>query len=157
MKPVNEKKIQGRYHFSDFPEFQPNLSPKKIFELGSFGGTYWRPIYSTVTRKKYKNIHKKYPKSWWKNVPEENLSSPNYDKKKNKYKVKVGTSLDFWEGKGWIKQHHPYGWMHWYCDFLGKRCADDERQIKRWMQLAGKRSIYAFFSNTNYQKKWHME
>ena len=27
--------------FKDYPEFQPNLTPREIFKLGSFGGTYW--------------------------------------------------------------------------------------------------------------------
>ena len=27
-------------------EFSPNLSPREMFKLGSFGGTYWRPIKS---------------------------------------------------------------------------------------------------------------
>ena len=109
-----------------------------MFKMGSFGGTYWRPIYSSVVNKNLKNIHKKYPRSWWKGIPENLLSSNVYDKRKNKYGVKVGTSLQFWEGKGWITKHHPYGWVHWYCDFYnGKRSKDDERQIKRWKNLAG--------------------
>ena len=154
IKPVKAKKIKGRYHFSDFPDFTPNLSPRDIFKLGSFGGTYWRPIYSTVTKKKYKNIHKKYPKSWWKGIPEEHLSGSKYNKKINKYGVKVGTSLEFWEGKNWITKFNPYGWMHWYCDFfLGKRCADDERQIKRWMKLAGKKGRFMRFLVTQIIKK----
>ena len=41
MKP---KKINGKYKFPDYPEFTPYLSPREIFKLGSFGGTYWRPI-----------------------------------------------------------------------------------------------------------------
>ena len=60
----------GIYIFDDYPEFIPNLSPEEIFRLGSFGGTYWRPIYSTVTNKSYNNMHKKYPKSWWKGLPD---------------------------------------------------------------------------------------
>ena len=40
--------------FPDFPNFKPNLTPVQIFALGSFGGSYWRPIYSSVTNKKYK-------------------------------------------------------------------------------------------------------
>ena len=60
-------------------QFKPNLTPKKMFELGSFGGTYWRPIYSSVTKKKYKNVHKKY--SWFKKIPESKLSNTKYDKK----------------------------------------------------------------------------
>ena len=41
--------------FADYPDFRPNLSPKDMFSMGSFGGTYWRPIYSSVTEKNYKN------------------------------------------------------------------------------------------------------
>ena len=67
----------------------------------------------------------------------------NYNKSINKYKVKVGTTLEFWENKGWITKYNPYGWIHWYCDFyLGKRGADDERQIKRWIRTAGPNSRF---------------
>lgn len=106
------KKVGGRYYFKDYPEFKPNLSPREMFKLGSFGGTYWRPIKSKVVKKDLKNLHKKYPKSWWKGIPENHLTLPfdKYDKTINKYGVKVGTTLGFWEGKGWIKKHHPYGW-----------------------------------------------
>jgi hypothetical protein len=126
--------------FKDYPDFRPNLNPREIFKLGSFGGTYWRPIYSTITNKKYKKMHKKYPKGWWNLIPEDHLSRNwnEYDKNINNYKVKVGTTLEFWEENEWITKYHPYGWIHWYCDFyLGKRGADDERQIKRWLKLAG--------------------
>ena len=143
-----------RIHFKDYPDFLPNLTPMEMFKLGSFGGTYWRPIYSKVTKKNLKNIHKKYPKSWWKGVPEDHLSSKNYDKKKNKYGVKVGTSLQFWEKKGWINRQHPYGWVHWYCDFYkGKRCDDDDRQVKRWRNLAGGRGRFMRFLVTQIIKK----
>jgi hypothetical protein len=127
-----------RIVFKDFPDFRPNLTPSDMFNLGSFGGSYWRPIYSSITKKKYKNQHKKYPKTWWDKIPNEKLISPICDKNINKYKVKVGTSLQFWESKEWIKKSHPYGWVQWYCDFYnGERCDDDERQIKRWAKLAG--------------------
>ena len=53
------KNKYGEIIFKDFPEFRPNLTPKEIFELGSFGGTYWRPIYSSVTNKNYKNRYTK--------------------------------------------------------------------------------------------------
>ena len=130
----------GDIIFSDYPEFTPNLTPREIFLAGSFGGTYWRPIYSSITNKKYKNVHLKYPKSWLKNIPDKYLSNSwnKYDKSINKYKVKVGTTLEFWENSGWITKYHPYGWIQWYCDFyLGKRCKDDRRQINRWSSLAG--------------------
>jgi len=151
IKPI---KRDGKYYFKDQPEFNPNLSPKDIFSLGSFGGTYWRPIYSSVLHKHLKNIHKKYPEKWWGNIPEENLSSKEYDVTKNKYNVRVGTSLEFWESKGWIKQQHPYGWVEWYCDFfMGKRSIDDDRQISRWKKLAGYKGRFMRFLVTQIIKK----
>ena len=140
--------------FKDYPDFTPNLSPREMFKLGSFGGTYWRPIYSKVTKKHYKNVHHKYPKSWWKGIPEDKLSSSECDILRNKYKVRVGTSLEFWESKDWIKESHPYGWVHWYCDFyMGKRSDDDVRQIQRWKALAGPKGRFMRFLVTQILKK----
>lgn len=139
------RKKNGQIIFADFPEFRPNMSPKEIFRAGSFGGTYWRPIYSSVTGETYQNQHKKYPKTWWRGIPEHHLTNEweNYDKSINTYKVKVGTTLEFWESKDWIDPKHPYGWVQWYCDFYtGKRSHDDERQIKRWKDLAGEKGRF---------------
>ena len=139
------KNKYGEIFFKDHPEFKPNLTPKEVFQLGSFGGTYWRPIYSSVTEKKYKDQHKKYPSDWWKGIPEKDLTKDfdDYDKKINKYKVKVGTTLEFWEEKKWIHKQNPYGWMQWYCDFyMGERGSDDERQIDRWIKTAGPKSRF---------------
>ena len=140
-----KKNEYGEIVFKDYPDFRPNLTPSEVIKMGSFGGTYWRPIYSEVTKKKYKNIHLQYPKSWWKNVPNHWMVNEfeNYDKTVNKYGVQVGTTLEFWESKNWITKYHPYGWFHWYCDFYsGKRCPDDERQIKRWIRTAGPNSRF---------------
>lgn len=151
IKPIRK---DGKIHFKDYPEFQPNLSPRQIFKLGSFGGTYWRPIYSGVTRKKHKNVHHKFPRSWWKGLEEHHLSHKKYDKSKNKYKVKVGTSLKFWEKMKWIHKNNPYGWMHWYCDFYnGKRGKDDRRQIKRWKKLAGEKGRFRLWLISQIKKK----
>ena len=77
-----------------------------------------------------------------------------YDKSINKYGVKVGTTLKFWESKNWIKKIHPYGWVQWYCDFfMGKRSEDDERQIKRWKGVAGERGRFMRFLVTQILKK----
>jgi len=134
----------GEFLFQDHPKFRPNLSPEELFRLGSFGGTYWRPIYSTVTNTNYKNVHKQYPENWFKGLEKKGknwLTLPwnRYDKSVNKYRVQVGSTLEAWEEKAWISEHNPYGWVHWYCDFfLGKRGPDDARQIKRWSGLASK-------------------
>lgn len=139
------KNEDGEIVFKDYPNFRPNLTPKEIFAAGSFGGTYWRPIYSSVTGKKYKNQHKKYPSSWWKGIPENKLTKEwhEYDKTINTYGVQVGTTLEFWEEKHWITKHHPYGWVQWYCDFYnGERGPDDERQISRWLKTAGPKSRF---------------
>jgi hypothetical protein len=128
-------------HFKDHPEFKPNLSPQQVLKMGSFGGTYFRPIYSSVTKKHYKSedVIEEYPKSWFKGIDiEKMVVSPDYDNNINKYKVKCGTGLEDWEGKGWIIKQDPYGWFQWYCRFYrGRRTDDDERQIKRWMGVAG--------------------
>lgn len=153
-KKTKRNKYTKQMNFPDYPDFIPNLTPQEMFELGSFGGTYWRPIYSGVLKKNLKPPIDDYPKSWWKNVPLENLTSTDYDKSKNKYNVKVGTSLKFWESKNWIKEEHPYGWVQWYCDFyMGKRGQDDERQIKRWQALAGPRGRFMRFLVTQILKK----
>lgn len=59
------KKKNGKLYFSDHPEFTPNLTPKQMFKSGVFGGTYWRPIKSSITKKTYKNPHLEFPKIWW--------------------------------------------------------------------------------------------
>lgn len=114
---------------------KPNLTPKQIFQKGAFGGTYWRPIKSGVTKKSYKDQHLEFPKSWWKNIE---VTNPRCNKQLNRYKVKSGTSLKYWEEKGWIKAQDPYGWVQWYCRYYqGRRSKDDDRQIKRWEAIAG--------------------
>ena len=127
--------------FKDYPEFKPNLSPEQILKMGSFGGTYFRPIYSSVTKKHYKSedVIKEYPKSWFKGIDiGEMVTSPKYNKKVNKYKVKCGSDLEDWEKSGWMDKQDPYGWFQWYCRFyMGRRTDDDERQIKRWLALIG--------------------
>lgn len=122
--------------FADHPDFRPNLTPREMFSQGAFGGAYWRPIYSSVTDKNYKNKHKKY--KFLSKIPETLLTCSEYDASKNKYGVHSGTSLEYWEDKGWITKWDPYGWVQWYCEFYsGRRCPDDERQIARWRAFAG--------------------
>jgi len=129
--------------FKDYPMFRPNKTPRQVILEGAFGGTYFRPIYSKINKKNYKDVHKKY--NFFNDINNDLLTLPwkYYDKDINKYKVKVGTTLEFWEYKNWIHPKHPYGWFQWYCDFvIGKRSEDDERQIQRWLQTAGPNSRF---------------
>lgn len=131
--------------FKDYPEFKPNLTPKQIFKLGSFGGSYWRPIYSNILKKEVKNHYKKF--SFLKDIKEELLTGNNKefgDKNINKYKVKAGSSLKEWESKKWISKYDAYGWIEWYCNFFnGRRIKEeDERQIDRWLKTAGPNSRF---------------
>ncbi len=138
-----ERLKSGIITFSDYPEFRPNLTPREIFKLGSFGGTYWRPIYSSITGKHYKNKHKIYPKVWWDGIADDKMTQSIYDKHVNKYGVKTGSTLEEWEENNWIVDSHPYGWVQWYCDFYaGHRHADDTRQIERWKKIAGPRGRF---------------
>ena len=122
-------------------QFKPNKSPKQVFKLGAFGGTYFRPIYSSVTDKKYtpSEAMKGLPKQWFQGLDMKTMvTSSTYDKKVNKYKVKCGSTLEAWESSGWIIPQDPYGWFQWYCRYsTGRRTDDDKRQIGRWLKLAG--------------------
>lgn len=136
MYPKKDK--SGCLIFSGYENFRPNKTPKEIFQEGAFDGTYWRDIHSSLTGKKYINNYKKYP--FLRSIPESKMSRSiiERDISINKYKVHCGSTLEFWEDKGWITKYNLRGWVEWYCDFyLGRRCSDDERQIKRWLALAG--------------------
>lgn len=128
--------------FDDYPDFTPNVTPWEMFELGVFGGTYYRPIHSTVTNTDLKNQHHEFTSlGWWDKISDEYIISMVCNPSINMYGVKAGSSLDAWESKGWIVQQDPYGWVQWYCRFYaGRRSADDERQIDRWNKYTGPKS-----------------
>ena len=68
-----------------------------------------------------------------------NYYCSNYYVNVKKYGIKCGTSLRFWENKGWIHSIDPYNWFQWYFRyFLGRRCVDDERQIDRWKGIVSR-------------------
>ena len=113
MKPPSLKNKNDFYKL-----FKPQLTPKKMLELGVFGGAYFGL-----------NI-KEYPKSWFINAK----ISKNFDANSNRFKVKSGLSKKEWQEKGWIFKQDPLGWFQWYCRFSnGRRIPHmDEIQIKRW-------------------------
>ena len=111
--------------------FKPQLTPRKMLEMGVFGGSY------------FSDKIKEYPKSWFKNAK----LSKTFDVEKNRFKVKAGLSRKEWMDKGWIHKEDPLGWFQWYCRFKKGRHIPhiDEIQIKRWK--AFKRHVAAIKKN----------
>jgi hypothetical protein len=101
------------------PDFKPELTPKKMLELGVFGGKYMT------------DCKDEFPKDWFKNAK---LSPKKSNPDLNYFKVKASKSLKYWQEKGWIYSQDPRGWFQWYCRYyMGRRIPpEDERQIKRW-------------------------
>ena len=79
-----------------------------------------------------------YKQSWkefdhLKDIDQNFYSSDYYDVSVNKYGAKCGTSLRFWENKGWINEVILCGWFQWYFTYwLGRRSKVDEREITGW-------------------------
>jgi len=136
---IPKRNSDGVLIFSDAKEFRPNMTPKEVLQAGSFGGTYFRPIKSSVTGLKYNKMWNELPQNWLEGLNIKRMvSSTNYDEKVNTYKAKCGGSLEMWETSGWIDAIDPYGWFMWYCRFyLGRRSEDDDRQIGRWKNCTG--------------------
>jgi len=113
MKPVKSTEIDYLYKI-----FKPQLSPKKMLELGVFGGSY------------FEGKIKEYPKSWFVKAK----LSKTFDVEKNYFRVKAGLSRKHWMDKGWIFKEDSLGWFQWYCRFAkGRRISHiDGVQIKRW-------------------------
>ena len=111
------------------PIFKPDLTPQQMLSLGVFGGVYMR------------DCIKEFPKEWFTKAKFQNKDSYKRDPELNLFKVNASQSLSIWQKKGWIYKDDPRDWFQWYCRYyLGRRCADDERQIKRWKAIS--RHIY---------------
>ena len=115
MKKITKKKVDN---LDFYKIFKPQLTPKKMLDLGVFGGAYFGLKI------------KEYPKSWFAKTK----ISKNFDVNLNRFKVKSGLPREHWIKKGWIFKEDPLGWFQWYCRFsMGRRIPHiDEIQIKRW-------------------------
>ena len=112
--------------------FKPQVSPKKMLELGVFGGSYF--IDGDI---------REFPKEWFKKAK----MSKKFDVNLNRFKIESGLTRKEWIDKGWIFKQDPLGWFQWYCRFTkGRRIPYiDEIQIKRWK--AFKRHVTAIKKN----------
>lgn len=103
------------------PDFKPELSPRQMLALGVFGGKYMT------------DCRAEFPATWFKTA---RLCRARRDPNLNCFGVNASQPLSYWQDKGWIYDEDPRGWFQWYCRYyLGRRCPDDERQIKRWKAM----------------------
>lgn len=63
---IPNKNSEGVLIFSDAKDFRPNMTPKEVLQAGSFGGTYFRPIKSSVTGLNYNKMWDELPQDWLK-------------------------------------------------------------------------------------------
>ncbi len=104
------------------PNFRAQLTPKEMLELGVFGGKYMTDCTA------------EFPIDWFVKV---RLCSERHDPDLNLFGVNASQPLAEWRRKGWIYKEDPRGWFQWYCRYyMGRRCPDDERQIKRWRAMS---------------------
>jgi len=126
---VNDKMQRGYIYFctepvgrSFAPEFRPQLTPKQMLQLGVFGGKYMT------------DCRREFPASWFTRAK---LCATRHDPHLNCFGVNASQPLATWRRKGWIRPQDPRGWFQWYCRYyVGRRTADDARQIRRWRAIA---------------------
>lgn len=103
------------------PDFRPELTPAEMLELGVFGGRYMT------------DCRDEFPPDWFERA---RLCPERHDPDLNFFGVNASQPLSEWRRKGWIYEEDPRGWFQWYCRYyLGRRCPDDERQIRRWRAM----------------------
>src|SRR5215213_1927905 len=82
-EPVGE-----RFH----PEFNPELTPKQMLELGVFGGKYMTDCAA------------EFPQNWFAKAK---LCTERHDPKLNFFGVNASQPLSVWKAKGWIHDDDP--------------------------------------------------
>ena len=98
MKKIIKKEFEKLDYYKIF---KPELTPKKMLELGVFGGAYFGLKIQ------------EYPKSWFIKAK----ISKTFDINLNRFKIESGLSREHWIKKGWIFKEDPLGWFQWYCRF----------------------------------------
>jgi hypothetical protein len=103
------------------PDFRPQLTPAEMLALGVFGGKYMT------------DCRDEFPAEWFENA---RLCHEVHRPELNFFGVNASKPLSYWRAKGWIYHEDPRGWFQWYCRYYqGRRSADDERQIRRWLAI----------------------
>jgi len=126
---VNDRMQRGYTYYRTEPvgrrfasDFRPELTPPQMLRLGVFGGKYMT------------DCQAEYPARWFAGAE---LSPARRDPGLNYFGVNASQSLAVWRRNGWIHRQDPRGWFQWYCRYyMGRRSADDARQIRRWRAIA---------------------
>jgi hypothetical protein len=102
------------------PEFRPELTPKEMLAVGVFGGKYMTDCVD------------EFPADWFAKAKLSTQKNPQL----NCFGVDASQPLSVWREKGWLWKDDPRGWFQWYCRYwMGRRCEDDERQVRRWKAI----------------------
>ena len=125
---VNDLMQQGYVYYRTEPvgrnfhrDFRPELTPQQMLEIGVFGGKYLTDCAA------------EFPAGWFARAK---FCPERHDAALNCFGVNASQPLSVWRAKGWIYHEDPSGWFQWYCRyFMGRRCPDDERQIRRWQAV----------------------
>ena len=126
---VNDRMQQGYVYFRTqpigrhfHPDFKPQLTPQQMLRLGVFGGKYLT------------DCRDEFPAAWFTRA---RLSPGRRQAGLNYFGVNASQSLATWRLSGWLRPQDPRGWFQWYCRYyMGRRTADDARQIRRWRAIA---------------------
>ena len=80
------------------PDFQPELTPQEMLELGVFCGKYMT------------DCTDEFPASWFKKAQ---LATGRADCSLNYFGIRASVPLRVWIEKGWIHPDDPRGWFQW--------------------------------------------
>lgn len=125
---VNDIMQKGYVYFRTEPAgknfhegFTPQVTPRQMLKMGVFGGKYMT------------DCRDEFPNHWYADAK---LCHQRHDPVLNFCGVNASQPLSVWREKGWIYHEDPRGWFQWYCRYyMGRRCPDDLRQIKRWKAM----------------------
>ena len=102
-------------------DFKPDLTPAEMLRLGVFGGKYMT------------DCADEFPAEWFARAK---LCHEFHDPELNFFGINASQPLAYWREKGWVNEEDPRGWFQWFCRYyMGRRCPDDLRQIKRWKAI----------------------
>lgn len=133
LQSIPTRDTLGYLHFADFPTFQPNLTPKEVIQMGSFGGCYFRSA-ENLKSEESQAPWEEFPNDWIEELDvNKMLASSTYNTDVNRYQARCREDTS-----NFASAIDPFGWFQWYCRFyMGRRSSDDKRQVNNAMAAMG--------------------